>query len=107
MTFVSDTPNFTFKNNIVMNKRNRGILIQIPDALIENNTFINVGHGSIQAASSMDQFNECTLAQGIVIRNNKFISNCTIKPGPLYATSPSLPLRRAVPSLLPAPSAMS
>ena len=84
VTFVSDTPNFTFKNNIVMNKRNRGILIQIPDALIENNTFINVGHGSIQAASSMDQFNECTLAQGIVIRNNKFISNCTIKPGPLY-----------------------
>lgn len=84
VTFVSDTPNFTFRNNIVMNKRNRGILIQIPDALVENNTFINVGHGSIQAASAMDRFNEATVPQAIVIRNNKFISNCTIKPGPLY-----------------------
>lgn len=84
VTFVSDAPNFTFRNNVIKNKRNRGILVQIPDALVENNTFINVGHGSIQAASAMDQFNECTVPQAIVIRNNKFISNCTIKPGPLY-----------------------
>lgn len=83
VTFLSHTPNFTFKNNIIRNKRNRGILVQVPNALIENNTFINVGHGSIQAATAMDQFNEATLPQSLIIRNNKFINNLYIKPDPL------------------------
>lgn len=84
VTFMSDTPNFTFANNIIRNKRNRGILVQVPNAIVRNNTFMNVGHGSIQAASAMDIYNEATMPQGIQISNNKFINNCYIKPEPLY-----------------------
>lgn len=84
VTFLSNTPTFEFKNNIVRNKRNRGILVQVPNAIIENNTFMNVGHGSIQAASAMDQFNEATLPQGLTIKNNKFINNNYLKEGTLY-----------------------
>ena len=84
VTFLSNTPEFTFSNNIIRNKRNRGVLVQVPNAVIENNAFINVGHGSIQVASAMDIFNEATLPQGATIRNNKFINYCYIKPEPLY-----------------------
>ena len=84
VTFLSNTPDFVFSNNIVRNKRNRGVLVQVPNAVIENNSFINVGHGSIQAASAMDIYNEATLPQGAIIKNNKFINNCYIKPEPLY-----------------------
>lgn len=83
-TFLSNTPSFIFKNNIVRNKRNRGILIQVPNAIIENNTFKNVGHGSIQAGSALDRFNEATLPQEITIRNNKFIGNDYLSNGNLY-----------------------
>ena len=84
VTFLSDTPEFVFANNIIRNKRNRGVLVQVPNAIIENNTFMNVGHGSIQAATAMDIYNEATMPQGITIKNNKFINNCYIKPEPLY-----------------------
>ncbi len=83
-TLLTDTPSFTFKNNIVRNKRNRGILVQVPGAIVENNTFQNIGHGSIQAGSALDQFNECTIPEGITIRNNKFIGNIFLQPEPLY-----------------------
>lgn len=45
---------------------------------------MNVGHGSIQAASAMDQFNEATLPQGLTIKNNKFVNNNYLKEGTLY-----------------------
>ena len=83
VTFLSDTPSFVFKNNIVRNKRNRGILIQVPNAIVENNTFMRVGHGSIQAATALDKFNEATLPQNITIRNNKFIENNYLSDGTL------------------------
>lgn len=84
VTFISNTPNFEFSNNIIRNKRNRGIIVQVPGAKIVNNTFMNVGHGSIQAATAMDVYNEATLPQDLTISNNKFINNCYIKPEPLY-----------------------
>ena len=84
VTFLSNTPSFEYSNNIVRNKRNRGLLVQVPGALIENNSFINVGHGSIQAASAMDIYNEATLPQNLTIRNNKFIGNNYLKEGTLY-----------------------
>lgn len=83
VTFFSDTPNFVYSNNIIRNKRNRGILVQVPNATIENNAFINVGHGSIQAASAMDIYNESTLPQNLTIKNNKFINNAYLKEGTL------------------------
>ena len=84
VTFLSNAPSFVFKNNIIRNKRNRGILVQVPNAIIENNTFMNVGHGSIQAASAMDQYNEATVPQAITIRNNKFVNNNFMTGGTLY-----------------------
>ncbi len=74
-TFVSHIAQFIFTNNIVRNKRNRGILVQTRGAVIENNTFENVAHGAISIHSSMDVFNEATVPQSMTIRNNKLINN--------------------------------
>ena len=82
-TFISNNPTFTYKNNIVRYKRNRGILVQVPNAIIENNTFTYIGHGSIQAATALDVYNEATLPQNISIKNNKFINNNYLKGGTL------------------------
>lgn len=82
-SFLSDLPTFRFTNNIVRNKRNRGILVQVPDAVVENNAFMNVGHGSIQAATALDVFNEATMPQRFSLKNNKFVDNCYLTPDPL------------------------
>ncbi len=74
-TNVSKSAKLTFTNNIVRNKRNRGLLVQVRDAVIANNAFQNVGHGSISVHSALDQFNEATIPNNIVIENNKFINN--------------------------------
>ncbi len=74
-TNISKTAKFTFENNIVRNKRNRGLLIQVRDASIKNNSFFNVGHGTISIHSSLDQFNEATMPKSITIENNKFVNN--------------------------------
>lgn len=74
-TNVSRTAQLTFRNNIVRNKRNRGILVQVRGAVIENNMFRNVGQGSMMIASSMDNFNEATVPRDITVRNNKLINN--------------------------------
>ena len=66
---------FIFKNNIVRNKRNRGVLCMAQNAVIENNTFKNVAHGAILNISFLDQFNEATVPNGTTIRNNKLIGN--------------------------------
>jgi len=69
------TATFVFKNNIVRNKRNRGVLCQVRGAVIENNSFINVAHGGIMTHSVLDGFNEATIPSNITIRNNKLINN--------------------------------
>lgn len=74
-TNVSFSAKLTFENNIIRNKRNRGILVQVREAIIQNNTFENIGHGSIQVASSLDIFNEATMPDQITIQFNKFINN--------------------------------
>lgn len=75
VTNVSAVPAFTFSDNIVQNKRNRGILVQIPRSVIENNTFRNVGQGAIMIHSSLDVFNEATMPSDMTVRNNKLINN--------------------------------
>ena len=82
-TFISNTPEFEFSNNIVRNKRNRGILVQVPHPVISNNTFNHVGHGSIMVHSSMDVFNEATLPQEPTITNNKIMNGCYLANGAL------------------------
>ena len=66
---------FVFKNNIVRNKRNRGVLCMARNARIENNAFKNVAHGAICNISFIDRFNEATVPHGTVIKNNKLIGN--------------------------------
>lgn len=83
ITNTSISPKFEFINNIVRNKRNRGILIQVRDVVIENNAFKNVGHGSISIHSSLDVFNEATMPKDIVVRNNKLINNGYLPYGSL------------------------
>jgi hypothetical protein len=83
VTNATYCPTFTFKNNIIQNKRNRGILLQLNNGIIENNTFKNIGHGSIQIGSSMDIYNEATIPDNITIRNNKFINNAYYNNGSL------------------------
>ena len=75
ITDVSDTARLTFSNNIVRNKRNRGILVQTRNSVITNNTFDSVGHGAVSIHSSLDVFNEATMPRDIRIANNKFINN--------------------------------
>ena len=74
-TFFSGACEFEFSNNLVGYKRNRGILVQVPNAVIENNVFTYVGQGSVSIHSALDVFNECTIPNGVQISNNKFINN--------------------------------
>ena len=82
-TFISRTPDFEFSNNIVRNKRNRGILVQVPHPVVTNNTFNRVGHGSMMIHSVMDIFNEATLPQYPTITNNKVLNGCYLANGAL------------------------
>ena len=82
-TFISRTPDFEFSNNIVRNKRNRGILVQVPHPVITNNTFNRVGHGAMMVHSVMDNFNEATLPQYPTITNNKVMNGCYLANGAL------------------------
>lgn len=72
---ITRTPKLVFKNNLVRNKRNRGILVQTRNVLIENNAFSNVRNGAIQLLSEVNIFNESTAPKDVVIRNNKFVNN--------------------------------
>lgn len=63
-----------FKNNIVQNKRNRGLIIMAGNAVFENNTFQNVAHGGIFTWAVLDNFNEAGIAGDSVFKNNKFIN---------------------------------
>lgn len=83
ITNTSISPKFEFKNNIVRNKRNRGILVQVRGAVIENNAFKNVGHGSISLHSSLDVFNEATMPKDMTVNNNKLINNGYLPYGSL------------------------
>jgi hypothetical protein len=72
---ITRTPKLIFKNNLVRNKRNRGLLCQTRNVLIENNAFSNVLQGPISLLSEVNIFNESTAPKDVVIRNNKFINN--------------------------------
>ena len=74
---LTRTPKLTFVNNLVRNKRNRGILVQTRDVLIANNAFGNIRDGAIQLISEVNVFNECTAPKHVVIKNNKFLNNNT------------------------------
>lgn len=71
---ASTAPKVCFENNIVRNKRNRGILLQSMDSVIRNNIFSYVGHGAISIMTEASQFNESIVPGNIIIENNKVIA---------------------------------
>lgn len=70
---ASTAPKVCFENNIVRNKRNRGILLQTRDSVIRNNAFLNVGHGAISVMTEIASFNEAIVPKNIIVENNKVI----------------------------------
>lgn len=66
-------PALTFENNIIRNKRNRGILLQTINSTVKNNSFFNVGHGAISIMTEASQFNEAIIPENIVIDSNKMV----------------------------------
>jgi len=69
------TPKLVFKNNVVRNKRSRGVLIQTRDALVENNTFANISGGGVLVTTDVGEWFESISSRDVVIRNNKFVGN--------------------------------
>lgn len=74
-------PRLVLQNNIIRNKRNRGVLCLTRNVKIENNTLRNVAQGSIFIMSFMDNFNEGTVPKNVLVRNNKLINNNYEKNG--------------------------
>lgn len=65
----------TFSNNIVRNKRCRGILIQSEaGGVVEHNLFYNLTDAGILLTSDTSEWYEAMPTSDLVIRNNKFIS---------------------------------
>ena len=60
-------------NSVIKNKRNRGILLQGRNSIIENCTFENVNMGAVQVLGVADVFKEAIVPQNIVIKNTKFL----------------------------------
>lgn len=69
------TADLVFKNNVVRNKRCRGVLIQTRSAIIENNVFANLGDAGILITCDSSDWYESISSKNIEIRNNKFIRN--------------------------------
>ncbi len=73
---ISVSPKFVYNNNIVRNKRNRGLLVQVKDGEISNNAFMNIAHGGINLHSEIiSGAYETMMPENIRVKNNKFINN--------------------------------
>lgn len=69
------TADLVFKNNVVRNKRCRGILIQTRKAIVENNVFANLGDAGVLITCDSNDWYESIASKNVEIRNNKFIRN--------------------------------
>ena len=67
--------NYVIRNNYFHEHRARGLLLQTPDGLVENNTFYKISHDAIRIVMDISpgEWNEGTGADNIEIRNNTFI----------------------------------
>lgn len=75
LSSLTKAPKVEIRNNVIRNKRNRGILIQSRDVVVENNLFSNIVHGAIMLIADDVQFHESLAPKNVVIRNNKFLRN--------------------------------
>lgn len=69
------TANLIFNNNVVRNKRCRGILVQTRKVSIENNTFANLSDAAILVTCDSGDWYESLSSRDIIIRNNKLLKN--------------------------------
>ena len=72
---VTRSPKFEFCNNIVRNKRCRGVLVQTRDVLISNNTFANLSDAGVLLTGDANEWYEAITPSNVVIANNKFLKN--------------------------------
>ncbi len=72
---ASKSPALTIQNSYFGNKRNRGMLIQCREVLIENCTYQNIVHGAIQILSVADVFAEGIMPRNVTVRGCKFLGN--------------------------------
>lgn len=72
---VTRNPNLNLSNNIIRNKRNRGILAQVRSSSITNNSFENIIHGAVSVFCAYDIFHEGIVPADIEISGNKFFGN--------------------------------
>ncbi len=68
-------PKMQLHNNIIRNKRNRGILAQVRDSSITNNSFENIYHGAVSILAVFDVFHEALVPSNIEVSGNKFLNN--------------------------------
>lgn len=76
---ISRIPKVRIENSIIRNKRNRGILVQVRDAVISNTVFYNIAHGPLMVHAAFDIFAEAIVPQNIIIKNCKFFNNNSAK----------------------------
>ena len=72
---VTKATKLTLDNNIIGNKRNRGILLQTRESVVTNNVFHNIVHGAILIYTIRDYFKEGICPANVTVQNNKFINN--------------------------------
>lgn len=68
-------PDMQLHNNIIRNKRNRGILAQVRNSSITNNSFENIYHGAVSILAVYDVFHEALVPANIDVTGNKFLNN--------------------------------
>lgn len=69
---LNNVASLEFVNNVVRNKRNRGLLLQTRDVLVRDNYFSNVIHGAILIVCEVYNFCESISAKNHLIAHNKF-----------------------------------
>ena len=72
---VSSFPEFLFENNIIRNKRSRGLLIQVRNATIRNCTFLNISHTTMHIYTEIAYLCEAGLPKHVTVENCKIINN--------------------------------
>lgn len=85
---ITTNPTLTIRNCFFGNKRNRGLLIQVRNVLIENCTFQNIVHDTLQILSVPSSFGEGIVPRNVTVRNNKFIT-CNQSHINLFSWAPS------------------
>ncbi|MDR0832158.1 MAG: hypothetical protein LBM99_04615 [Bacillales bacterium] len=77
---VTRSATLLFENNLVRNKRCRGVLVQTRGAIIRNNTFANMDAG-VFLATDANEWYESITPQDVLIENNKFLKNNYVSGG--------------------------